>query len=57
MANFIIVAVVAVIIGLAGYYIYKEKKNGQKCIGCPNGCSCGANAGSCGCGCDCGCGK
>ena len=57
MANFIIVAVVAVIIGLAGYYIYKEKKNGHKCIGCPNGCSCGANASSCGCGCDCGCGK
>ena len=53
MANFIIIAAVALIIGFAARYIYKEKKSGHKCIGCPNGCSCSSG----GCGCDCGCGK
>ena len=35
MVNFIIIAVVAVILGMAIYYIVKEKKKGTKCIGCP----------------------
>lgn len=54
MENFIIIAVVAAVIGLAGRYIYKEKKNGAKCIGCPSGCSC---SGKCGEGCSCGSAK
>ena len=41
MADLIIIAVVAVIIGLAAYYIYKEKKSGAKCIGCPSAKTCG----------------
>ena len=53
MENFIIIAVVAVIIGLAVCYIHKEKKRGVKCIGCPSGCSC---SGSCGGNCS-GCGS
>ncbi len=40
MENAIIIVVVAVIVGCAGYYIYKSKKSGKKCIGCPNSCSC-----------------
>ncbi len=33
--NIIIIAVVLLIIALAGFYIYRAKKSGQKCIGCP----------------------
>ena len=40
MENFIILAIVAVIVALAARYIYKAKKKGAKCIGCPDGCSC-----------------
>ena len=43
MENFIIIAVIVVIIGLALFYIYKSKKNGKKCIGCPYSDSCGKN--------------
>ncbi len=51
MENLIIVVVVAAIIGLAARYIYKEKKRGVKCIGCPSGCSCSAAgcSGNCSC--------
>ncbi len=35
MKDFIIVAILAVILGLAVYAIYKSKKSGKKCIGCP----------------------
>ena len=49
MENFLIIAVLAVILGIAAGYVYKAKKRGQKCIGCPAGCSC--SAGSCGCNC------
>lgn len=41
MIDLIIVAVVAVIIGFTARYIYKEKKNGVKCIGCPSAKTCG----------------
>ena len=58
MENVIIIAVLAVIIGFAGCYVYKEKKRGVRCIGCPEGGSC---SGCCGCGGEesscCGCGK
>ena len=53
MENVIIIAVVGLILGLAGGYIWKAKKRGTKCIGCPSGSSC---SGSCS-GCSCGCGK
>ena len=52
MVNFLIIAVVALIVGAAAGYIYKSKKRGVKCIGCPEGCSCSSgNCSSCsGCG-------
>ena len=43
MVNIIVIAVVAVILGLAGLYIYKEKKSGKTCVGCPYGGTCGKN--------------
>lgn len=39
MENFIIIAIVLVIIGLAAWYVIRAKKNGNKCIGCSCGCS------------------
>lgn len=35
MENIIVIAIVVLIISLAGIYIYKAKKKWQKCIGCP----------------------
>lgn len=48
MTNIIVIAIIAVIIGAAGYYVYRSKKNGNKCIGCPGGCSCSSKESSCG---------
>ena len=52
MENIIIIAVIALIIGGAVAYIVKAKKNGQKCIGCPDSktCSgyCSGGCASCG---------
>lgn len=62
MADFIILIVVILIIGLAVAYIVKEKKRGVKCIGCPAGVECAHGHGGCngcngsgGCKGDCGC--
>ena len=38
--DLIVIAVIALIIGVAVGYIVKAKKNGKKCIGCPYECSC-----------------
>ncbi|MBQ2991707.1 MAG: FeoB-associated Cys-rich membrane protein [Clostridia bacterium] len=61
MTNLILIAVLAAIVGGASWYIYKSKRDGVKCIGCPQGCkipkhtarTCG---GSCA-GCTGGCGR
>ena len=56
MIDFIIIAVVAVIIGLAGGYVYKSAKAGKTCIGCPHNGNCASRScpGSCnGCGGNC----
>ena len=45
MTDLIIVLVVALILGAAIHYIYKEKKRGG-CIGCPHSKECG---GKCSC--------
>ncbi|MBQ2996436.1 MAG: FeoB-associated Cys-rich membrane protein [Oscillibacter sp.] len=51
MTDIVIVLVVLVIVGAASWYVYKEKKNGAKCIGCPSGGKCSSSGGcSCGCG-------
>ncbi len=46
MVDYIILAVVILIIAVAGFYVYKSKKNGKKCIGCPYQ-GCGCQKGSC----------
>ena len=45
--DLIVIAVVLVIVALAAVYIYKAKKKGVKCIGCPDGCNCGKDGASC----------
>lgn len=56
MIDYIIIAIILIIVVAAGIYVYKAKKSGRKCIGCPDGCSCGTkkekHEGSC-----CNCGK
>ena len=59
--DFLIIAVIALVIAAAGFAIYRSKKSGKKCIGCPDSGSCasGGCSGKCqGCsGCNGGCGQ
>ena len=48
MTDLIIILVVAAVLVLAGLYVYKAKKSGQKCVGCPNSKTCGSKNCSCG---------
>lgn len=43
MADFIVIIILAVLIGGAVTYIVKAKKSGVKCIGCPAGANCPGN--------------
>ena len=52
MENYILIAVIAVIVGFACWYIIRAKKKGKKCIGCPDECSACENCPS-----NCVCGK
>ena len=48
MGEIIAIAIIAVIVGGAIFYVIKAKKSGKKCMGCPDGCSCnGSCGGSC----------
>ena len=51
MIDFIVVAGLVVIVAAAAFYVYKAKKSGKKCIGCPDGCSCGSKKDSSHCSC------
>lgn len=54
MVDFIIIAVLLIVTGCAAWYVYKAKKSGRKCIGCPDGCCCSKKDD--GSACQCGCG-
>ena len=49
MLDMIIVLVLLLVLGGAGLYIYKAKKQGKACIGCPHAKQCGSKC-SCNCG-------
>jgi len=52
MDNLLIIAIVAVILAAAAWYIYRQKKSAAKCIGCPDSRTCAGNCQGCaGCGC------
>lgn len=44
MKNFIIIAIIVVILTSAVLYIQKQKKKGVRCIGCPDGTKCAGTA-------------
>lgn len=53
MADIIIIAVIAIIVGVSVAYIIREKKRGVKCIGCSSGAACaGKCSGASGCSCN-----
>ncbi len=47
MVDAIAIVIIVAILGSASYYIYKKKKSGAKCIGCPesgsSSCHCSQN--------------
>ena len=47
MENLIVIFIIGAIVGLAAGYVYKAKKRGVKCVGCPHSSTC---SGSCHCG-------
>lgn len=47
MKDIIVIAVIAVVVGLAGFYVCRAKKKGRKCIGCPDSSSCSGNCAAC----------
>ena len=48
-----IIAILIVIVGAAALYLYKARKRGVKCIGCPDGAKCSGHCSNCtgNCGC------
>lgn len=48
MADFIVGLIVLIVFGAAVTYIYKKRKKGIKCIGCPDAPTCMGNCASCG---------
>ena len=55
--DFVVIGIILLVVGGASYYIYRAKKSGKKCIGCPDSSSCKTSGGcsghcsSCCCGC------
>ena len=47
MQNLLVIAIVALILGSAIFYIRKEKKKGVKCIGCPDSATCSGSCAGC----------
>lgn len=47
LIDLIVIAVVAVIVGLVLWYIHRSKAKGIKCIGCPNGAKCSGSCSGC----------
>ena len=50
--NIVLILILALVLGLAAGYVWRSRKRGVKCIGCPDAKHCSGNCGSCpGCGC------
>ncbi len=46
MQNIILILILLLIVGLAGFAVYRSKKNGKKCIGCPYAETCSGGCGN-----------
>ena len=51
MIDVVMIVMILASLGGAAFYIYKAKKSGAKCIGCPDAKSCSGNCSGCSCGC------
>lgn len=49
MSDVILGGVIAVIVVLAGRYLYKAHKSGVKCVGCPSAKVCSKSCSGCNC--------
>ncbi len=49
ITNIVATLIILCVVGGASLYIYKEKKKGTKCIGCPNAGNCKKGKMSCDC--------
>ena len=47
LVDYIVIAVIALVVGGAIAYIIKAKKSGKKCIGCPDSGSCSHGCAGC----------
>ena len=47
MIDILIIAIIAAVLGLSIRYIWRAKKKGVKCIGCPDGAKCSGNCAGC----------
>ena len=47
MDDILVIVIVALIVLFASLYVYKKRKAGIKCIGCPEAKTCSGNCGSC----------
>lgn len=53
MADFLVIGIILLSVGIAVTYIWKAKKSGVKCIGCPAAGACSGKDGHTGCNCKC----
>ena len=49
MENIIVIVLLIAIVGGIIFYLYRAKKSGQKCIGCPYAKECAKKKSGCGC--------
>ncbi|MBR3692905.1 MAG: hypothetical protein IKL88_00095 [Erysipelotrichales bacterium] len=54
MIDIVVILVLLMILGAASFYVYRSKKAGVKCVGCPTGCSIASAKVKVSCGCGCG---
>lgn len=47
MENILLIAVLVLVLGGATWYVYRAKKRGQKCIGCPDAGCCSKHCDGC----------
>lgn len=47
MTDVILIGIILAALGFAVFYIYRAKKNGQACIGCPHSKECGKSKCNC----------
>ena len=45
--DFLVIGVIALVLGLVIFYIHRAKKKGVKCIGCPDGATCSGHCAGC----------